>query len=181
MASHWGIDGQVNGYVSKSFGIYFLPSLLIILYFLFRFLPKIDPYKKNFKEFQNYYNTFICLIFSFLFYIYFLTLSWNLGYRFNLVQLMSPALAVVFYYAGVLTQNAHRNWFVGIRTPWTLSSITVWQKTHKLGAILFKLTAVLSLFGTVLPQLAIYLILVPVILATITLFVYSYLEYQKKN
>jgi uncharacterized membrane protein len=181
MASHWGINGEVNGYVSKSFGIYFLPSLLIILYFLFRFLPKIDPYKKNFSEFQNYYDIFICLIFSFLFYIYLLTLYWNLGYRFNMVQLMSPALAVIFYYAGVLTQNAHRNWFVGIRTPWTLSSITVWQKTHKLGGKLFKLTALLSLFGTILPQLAIYLIIVPVVLATITVFVYSYLEYQKEN
>jgi len=181
MASHWGVNGEVNGYVSKNFGIFFLPTLLIFLYFLFRFLPKIDPYKKNFKEFQNYYDTFICIIFSFLFYIYLLTLYWNLGYRFNMVQLMSPAFTVIFYYAGILTQNAHRNWFVGIRTPWTLSSVTVWQKTHKLGGKLFKLTALFSLFGTVFPQFALYLILVPVILTTAAVFVYSYLEYQKEN
>ena len=181
MASHWGINGEVNGYVSKNFGIYFMPSLSLFLYFLFRLLPKIDPYKKNFSEFKNYYDTFICVVFSFFFYIYFLTLFWNLGFRFNMIQLMSPALAVIFYYVGVLTQNAHRNWFVGIRTPWTLSSVTVWQKTHKLGGKLFKLTALLSLFGTVLPQLALYLVLVPVILVTITVFVYSYLEYQKEN
>jgi uncharacterized membrane protein len=98
-----------------------------------------------------------------------------------MIQVLSPAFAVIFYYAGVLTQNAHRNWFVGIRTPWTLSSVTVWQKTHKLGGKLFKLTALLSLFGTVLPQLAIYLIMAPVIFTTITVFVYSYLEYQKEN
>jgi len=181
MASHWGINGEVNGYVSKNFGIYFLPCLLVFLYILFRFLPKIDPYKKNFKEFQNYYDTFICIIFLFLFYIYFLTLYWNLGSRFNMVQLMSPALAVIFYYAGVLTQNAHRNWFVGIRTPWTMSSEIVWQKTHKLGGKLFKFTALLSLFGVIFPQIALYLIFVPVILTTITVFVYSYLEYQKVN
>jgi len=181
MASHWGINGQVNGYVSKNFGIYFMPVLSLFLYFLFRFLPSVDPYKKNFKEFQNYYNNFICVIFSFLFYIYLLTIFWNLEYRFNMVQLLSPALAVIFYYAGILTQNAHRNWFVGIRTPWTLSSVTVWQKTHKLGGKLFKLTALLSLFGLIIPQLALYLLLVPVLLATTIVFVYSYLEYQKEN
>jgi uncharacterized membrane protein len=181
MASHWGINGEVNGYMSRNFGIYFLPTLSLFLYFVFLLLPKIDPYKKNFNQFQNYYDIFVCVIFSFLFYIYFLTISWNLGYRFNMVQLMSPALAAIFYYAGVLTQNAHQNWFVGIRTPWTLSSKTVWQKTHLLGGKLFKITAVLSLLGVVLPQFAIYLILAPVIITTITVFVYSYLEYQKEN
>jgi uncharacterized membrane protein len=181
MASHWGINNEVNGYTSKLFGIYFMPTLSLFLYFLFRFLPLVDPYKKNFKEFQNYYNIFICVVFSFLLYIYLLTLFWNLNYRFNMIQVLSPAFAVIFYYAGVLTQNAHRNWFVGIRTPWTLSSVTVWQKTHKLGGKLFKLTALLSLFGTILPQLAVYFIMFPIILATITVFVYSYLEYQKEN
>jgi uncharacterized membrane protein len=98
-----------------------------------------------------------------------------------MVQLMSPALAVIFYYAGVLCKNAHQNWFVGIRTPWTLSSKTVWQKTHILGGKLFKLTALFSLFGVLLPQLAVYLILAPVIITTVIVFVYSYLEYQKEN
>lgn len=181
MASHWGINGEVNGYMSKNFGIYFMPVLSLFLYFLFRFLPSVDPYKKNFKEFQNHYNNFICVIFSFLFYIYLLTIFWNLGYRFNMVQLMSPALAVIFYYAGILTQNAHRNWFVGIRTPWTLTSVTVWQKTHKLGGKLFKISALFSLFGLIMPQLALYLLLIPVFLTTAIVFVYSYLEYQKEN
>ena len=181
MASHWGISGEVNGYVSKNFGIYFLPVLMLILYFVFRLLPKIDPYKKNFQEFQGYFDTFICVIISFLVYIHLLTLFWNLGYRFNMIQLMSPAMAILFYFAGVLTQNAHRNWFVGIRTPWTLSSPTVWDKTHKLGGKLFKLTALFSLLGIVLPQLALYLIMVPVLITTAIVLVYSYLEYQKEN
>jgi uncharacterized membrane protein len=181
MASHWGINGKVNGYVSKNFGVYFMPVLSLFLYFLFRFLPKIDPYKKNFKEFENYFNNFICIVFSFLFYIYLLTLFWNLGYRFDMIQLMSPALAVIFYYAGVLTQNARQNWFVGIRTPWTLSSKTVWQKTHKLGGKLFKITGGLSLLGVVLPQYAIYLTLIPVLITAITVFVYSYLLYSSPS
>jgi uncharacterized membrane protein len=181
MASHWGMNNEVNGYVSKNFGIYFMPTLSLFLYFLFLFLPKIDPYKTNFKEFQAYYDLFICIVFSFLFYLYLLTLYWNLGFQFNLIQLLSPAFTLLFYYAGVLTQNAHRNWFVGIRTPWTLSSVTVWQKTHKLGGKLFKIAALFSFFGAIWPQFAVYLIIVPVLIATLTVFVYSYFEYQKET
>ena len=179
MASHWGINGEVNGYMSKSMGIYFMPTLSLLLYFLFRFLPSIDPYKKNFSQFENYYHTFITVIFSFFFYIYLLTLFWNLGYRFNMIQVLSPAFAVLFYYAGVLTSKAKRNWFVGIRTPWTLSSETVWQKTHLTGGKLFKLTALLTLFGTIFPQIAMYLLLVPVLATTAFVFAYSYWEFSK--
>jgi uncharacterized membrane protein len=179
MASHWGINGQVDGYISKNFGLYFLPSLSLFLYFVFRFLPLTDPYKKNFAQFENYYHTFITVIFSFFFYIYLLTIFWNLGYRFNMVQLMTPALSILFYYAGVLTQNAHRNWFVGIRTPWTLSSEVVWQKTHAIGGKLFKITAIITIFGVSFPQYAAYFLLIPVLITTVFVFVYSYWEYQK--
>ena len=78
-------------------------------------------------------------------------------------------------------ENTHQNWFVGIRTPWTMSNKTVWQKTHALGGKLFKLTAVLGLLSIVLPDFALYLIIAPVLISSAVLFVYSYLEYQKIN
>lgn len=179
MASHWGIDNQVNGYSSKNFAVFFLPILMISLYFLFRFLPSVDPYKKNFKEFQSHYENFIILIFTFFLYLYVLTISWNLGYHFIIIQLMSPGLAALFYYAGVLTQNARQNWFVGIRTPWTMSHPVVWQKTHQLGGKLFKLTGLVTLLSFPFPNLAIMFLLIPILTTTVTVFVYSYLEYQK--
>jgi uncharacterized membrane protein len=179
MASHWGITGQVNGYSSKNFAIYFLPSLMVGLYFLFLFLPSVDPYKKNFSQFKNYYQNFIIIVFIFLLYLHLATLFWNLGYQFNIIQILSPGFALLFYYAGVLTQNAHQNWFVGIRTPWTMSNKIVWQKTHSLGGKLFKLTGLLSFLGIFLPNFAIYLIIIPITFITVVVFVYSYLEYQK--
>lgn len=177
LASHWGINGEVNGYTSKNFGLFFLPILLLGLFFLFKLLPKIDPYKHNFKQFKTHYDNFATIITAFLFYLYCLTIAWNLGFRFSMIQFMSPALAAIFYYAGVLTSVAKRNWFVGIRTPWTMSSEVVWNKTHALGGKLFKLTSLISLLGLIFPQLAIYLILFPVLIITATIFVYSYWEY----
>ena len=181
VATHWGIDNQVNGYSSKAFGLFFMPVLSVFLFFLFIFLPKIEPYKKNFNQFKNYFQNFINIVFAFLFYVYLISIIWNLDFHFNVIQVLSPAFAVLFYYAGVLTSHAKRNWFVGIRNPWTMSSQLVWDKTHQIGGKLFKLTGLISLFSLFFPNLAIFFILVPVIFVTVFIFVYSYLEYRKIN
>jgi uncharacterized membrane protein len=181
VATHWGIDNQANGYSSKAFGLFFMPVLSVFLFFLFISLPKINPYKKNFDQFKNYFQNFINIVFAFLFYVYLLTIIWNLDFHFNMIQILSPGLAVLFYYAGVLTSHAKRNWFVGIRTPWTMSNELVWNKTHQIGGKLFKLTGLISLLSLIFPNLAIFFILIPVIFVTVFIFVYSYLEYKKIN
>ena len=86
IATHWGVYGQANGYSSRAFGIYFLPILMTGMYFLFLFLPKVDPYKKNFFQFKNHYDNFVILIMSFFLYIHAAIIYWNLGNRFNFIQ-----------------------------------------------------------------------------------------------
>lgn len=174
MVTHWGLYGEPNGYSSKFFALFFMPILSVFLYFIFRFLPKTNPYHSNFKEFEKYFDTFINIFFIFLFYLYSLTLIWNLISPFNLTQFLSPAFALLFYYIGVLLTVAKRNYFVGIRSPWTLSSDLIWQKTNQLGGKLFKYIALLSLIGIILPSLAAYLVFVPIILASLFLYLYSY-------
>jgi len=67
------------------------------------------------------------------------------------------------------------------RTPWTLSSDTVWHKTHDLGGKLFKISGVLALIGFFLGQFAAYFALIPVLASAIYLVVYSYLEFAKEK
>jgi len=179
VATHWGSNNQVNGYSSKAFGLFFMPVLSVFLFFLFISLPKIDPYKKNFDQFKKYFQNFINLIFVFFFYVYLITILWNLGFNFNMIQILSPAFAALFYYAGVLTSHAKQNWFVGIRTPWTMSNELVWDKTHKIGGKLFKLTGLISLLSLILPDLSVFFILVPILFTTVFVFIYSYIEYKK--
>lgn len=178
MATHWDINGQVNGQMSRSWGLFFMPSLTLFLYLVFRLLPLVDPYKKNFLQFENYYHLFVLIITVFLIYIYLLTIYWNLDYKFNILQFLSPAYALLLYYTGILMANTHRNWFVGIRTPWTMSSPIVWKKTHLLGSKLFKLSAVISLLGFALPQQAIYFILAPILISSLSVIIYSYYIYR---
>lgn len=180
LASHWGINGQVDDYTSKSFGLYFIPCLSLGLYFLLLMAPKFDPYKKNFEQFQHYYQLFTFLIIGFLFFVYIATIIWNQGYQFNMIQVLSPGFSIIFYYAGVLSSHTHRNWFVGIRTPWTLKNDNVWRRTNQLGGRLFKLTALITLLGLIWPSLAIYFLLVPILISVAIIFGYSYYIFRKQ-
>lgn len=180
-ASHWNIQGQVDGYMSKFWGLFMMPFISLGMLILFFALPRIDPLKKNIEDFRNYYDWFIILILLFLVYIYKLTILWNLNYKFNMGQMLIPAFAVLFFYSGILLEKSKMNWFIGIQTPWTLSSESVWEKTHKLGGLLFKISAVLSLVGVAFPSYAFYFVLGPIILSTIYIVYYSYAEYSKEN
>ena len=114
----------------------------------------------------------------FFLYVHLLTAAWNLGARFNMVQFMSPAFSVLFYCCGVLLEKAQRNWFIGIRTPWTISNEEVWGKTHRLAGKLFKIAGIIALGGLILPDAAFYLVIFPILLFSLYITVYSYWEYK---
>ncbi len=179
MASHWNLKGEVDSYLSKFWGLFLMPLISIGLFLLYLILPKIDPLKKNIEKFRKYFDGFIILLFLFLFYVYLLMIFWNLGLKFDIGQAMIPALAIFFYYCGVLLEKAKRNWFIGIKTPWTLSSDEVWDKTHQLGGKLYKITGLIVLLGIFFKEYALWFVLVPIIIAVICLIIYSYFEYQK--
>ncbi len=181
MASHWNAQGQVDGYTSRFWGLFLMPIISVGMLLLFILIPRIDPLKSNIQQFRKYYDGFVVLIIVFLFYLYLLTIFWNTGYTFNIIIFLSPAFAILFYYAGILIENAKRNWFIGIRTPWTLSSDKVWDKTHKIGGKLFKIAGIVALLAIFFQSYAIFIIVVPVIIVSIYTVVYSYFEYQKEN
>lgn len=180
IASHWNAQGEVDGYMSKFWGLFLMPFISIGLFLLFVLIPRIDPLKANIEKFRKYYDGFVVLMIVFLFYLYLLTIFWNINIRFNIVQLLAPAFGIVFYYTGILIENAKRNWFIGIRTPWTLSSEKVWDKTHKIGSKLFKISGLVTVFGTFFQRYAIFFVVIPVILVTIYTIIYSYFEYKEE-
>jgi len=74
-----------------------------------------------------------------------------------------------------------RNFFIGIRTPWTLSSDAVWDETHRVGAQLFKISGALALVGAFFPDYAFWFLLVPAIGAALFCVVYSYILFQRET
>ena len=159
-----------------------MPITAVGMVLLFLLIPQIDPLKANIAQFREYFNTFIVVMIAFLVYIHVLTVLWNLGYeQFNMGTAMMPALGLIFIFAGIMMRKAKRNFFVGIRTPWTLSNDRVWDQTHRVGSALFVVSGALALLGAFLPRYSIWFVLVPVLGATIFLVVYSYVLYQKET
>jgi len=86
----------------------------------------------------------------------------------------------LFYYCGILVENAKRNWSIGIRTPWTLSSEKIWEKTHRVGGKLFKIAGVIALLGIFFQRYTLFFILVPSIIVAVYAVAFSYFEYLKE-
>jgi len=180
IAIHWNLQGQADGYTSKFPGLFILPSLLVGIVLLFIAIPKIDPLKKNIEKFRRYYDGFVTLFSAFMVFIHLYIIFWNIGIRVSPNIVLPLGFGLLFFYCGVLCENAKRNWFVGIRTPWTLSSEKVWEKTHKIGGRLFKACGLISIAGLLFPSYAAYFILIPVLFTASFLIVFSYFEYQKE-
>jgi uncharacterized membrane protein len=181
VASHWNARGEVDGYMSRFWGVFLMPVVYAAVAVLFTLIPKIDPLRKNIIEFIEYYERFILLFSLFLLAVYVHTISWNLGYEISPNFMMPLGLGFLFYYVGVVCEHSKRNWFIGIRTPWTLSSDRVWEKTHKIGGRLFKAAGVVALIGVFFQRHAVWFILIPVLSVAVYTILYSYLEYQREE
>lgn len=181
MDGHWNAQGIMDGQISKFWGIFSIPVINFFILLLFLIIPRIDPLKENIEKFRKYFDFFLIVTLFFLNYIYILTLIWNLGYEFNMIQAMMPGFAILWYICGVLIKNTERNWFVGIRTPWTLTNDQVWRKTHDLAGIAFKISALLVVVGMVFDSIAILFIVIPPIVFMSSLMFYSYFIYRRIN
>lgn len=181
MASHWGMNDQVNGTIDKFWGVFLLPLIVLGMAALFLLIPSIDPLKANIAKFRDSFNALIVLIMIFIIYLYGLTLAWNLGYTgFRMSSAMLPALGLLFIFLGSLIQKSKRNFFIGIRTPWTLSSDTVWDETHRMGGPLFKLSGLLAFIGIFFPTYAFWFLFVPLMGSATFLIIYSYVLFKRE-
>lgn len=182
MASHWNEQDQVDGYMGKFWGVFMVPLIMVGITLLFLAIPYIDPLKKNIASFRGLFNAFIVLFNVFMAYIHALTLAWNLGHTgFRMSTLMLPAMGLLFIFIGFLLKKAKRNFFIGIRTPWTLSSDKVWDETHRLGSKLFIAAGVITFVGILFPDQAFILLMVTVIAAALIAVIYSYLVWRREE
>ncbi len=179
MASHWNDADQVNGYMGKFWGIFMVPVMMAGLTLLFFAIPSIDPLRQNIRDFRGLFNIFIVLFNVFLAYVYALTLAWNMGHTgFHMSLMIVPPIGLLFILIGLGLRKAKRNYFIGIRTPWTLSSDEVWEKTHKLGGLLFAAAGVVTLLGIAFPKQSFFLLILSIVAASLISVIYSYLLYR---
>jgi uncharacterized membrane protein len=162
---HWNLAGQADRSADKWLAF----ALVVGVYLLLAFLPRLDPGRANYAQFAGAYRTVRLAVLTLL---AVLTGSAALGVRSDgLVHVVIGAMLVVI---GSVMGKIRPNWFAGIRTPWTLTSKRSWLKTHRLGGWLFIIWGLIEVaVGLFVPgERRVTVACLVVVVAT--LFVYSY-------
>ena len=180
--SHWGMDGQPNGWMEKPVGVFLVPVMALIIYLGLLIIPHIEVYKQNLDEFRQQFWGFKVILVFVMGVIYLATLIPNLGYwrSFDPIIIIVPAISLLFFYVGYMLNFTRRNFFIGVRTPWTLADERVWDKTNKLAGRLFWACGALTLISLATTGDArFWIIIVPIVLTAIIVVIYSLVEYKK--
>ncbi len=180
--SHWNARGEIDGYSSKMLLLmvpFFLP---ILVYPILFFAPVIDPKKKvdvNSSKFQNLKHLMTMLMSLLAVYII---------YSSHKQSLASPSM--VFVLVGVIIsvlgnymQTVKPNYFIGIRTPWTLESEEVWRKTHQYASKFWFFGGAIMAVGALLvsPENGLYLVLGITVVIGLLPVLYSYRMFKKEE
>lgn len=179
--THWNIQGQVDGTMPAFPGTILIPALMVGITLLMIILPRYDPKWEAYQEFQGAYDALILLLNIFLFLLFLITILWALGIEVPMNQVMSALFAILMGGIAFFIRRVKPNWFAGIRTPWTMESETVWKATHERGFRVFFIIALFCLLGILVPEYAYLFILLPVIIGTIYLVVYSYIVWKQEK
>jgi uncharacterized membrane protein len=179
IAIHWNINGEADGYSPRLVGLFIIPTIETVLVPLFLILPRIDP-KASSEKLTQVYDWFILVFTFYMFYVFGLSIAWNLGYRFDFLRFLIPVLGILFYGIGDIMSRVEMNWFLGIRTPWTMSNKEVWDDTHQIGSRLFKASGLIALIGVFFSGwLTLGFAILPIMLSGFYVIVYSYIRYKE--
>lgn len=180
--SHWNINGEVDAYSGPLMGALMIPVLMLVMYLVFFFMPYLDPKKEQYINFSAVYHKFKELFLAFFLILYLMTGMNGLGYKIDIAFYIPLMIGWLFIVIGLLLKKVKMNWFIGIRTPWTLSSETVWEKTNKLGSDLMMISGLL-MAATVLVSntYKIIIFILAISLMVLVAPIYSYILYRKEQ
>jgi uncharacterized membrane protein len=176
--SHWNVHGEVDGYMPKPWGVVVLPLAAILVFMVMRLIPVISPKGYRTEPFANVMHIFQVAMVGFMSLVAILVLLEASGVNVHLNKVIFGALGSLFIVIGNYFGKIRKNFFLGIRTPWTLASDEVWARTHRIGGRLFVLYGVIMLAGMfVMVPPVVFLVMVGVIVLVPV--VYSYVAYKR--
>jgi uncharacterized membrane protein len=176
---HWNAAGEVDRYGGKVEGLLLLPLIAAGVYLLMRFLPNVDPGRANYARFGGAYAAIRIGVLALMAAIQGVTLLWVLKRPVDMTLVVPLLVGALFVVVGAVLGKIRPNWFVGVRTPWTLTSKVAWVRTHRLGGWLFLAQGVLFILSGLMGWSAFHVLVIGSMFAVIAvLFVYSYLVWR---
>lgn len=177
--SHYDLEGNVTDYLDKN-QFWLVAFLPLLLWCLFLVLPNIDPKKENYAHFAKAYQYFHFGMIVFMDFIFFLSLTAVYATDTTYIsKLVFVSVGLLFLGIGKIMPQIKPNFFMGIKTPWTLSNETVWVKTHKLAGVLFLVSGVLFCILPFLGEEMGNILMIPVIFLLLWPIPQSYFYYRK--
>ncbi len=181
MPIHWGANGEADGFATKINAMILTVGIMVLIYFVIAFVPRIDPRKENYKYFSKTYNIVLNAVLLLFFFVNMSTILQGLGYNVPMSYIAPIMAGLVFIIIGNYLQRVRSNYFMGIRTPWTLSNENVWKKTHRLSGKIFFIGGLLILISAFLPDGYKSVIMWgSIVLCVAVPYLYSYLAYKKE-
>ncbi len=181
---HWGLYGQADGYGPKWMGTFLYPLMSTGIYVLIRVLMAAGPRlgeREHVAANLQVGKLILVGIMLLLLIVQLSTIAQALSVGFNMTMVIMLALSVLFIFLGNYLGKVRRNFWMGIRTPWTLASSVVWERTHRLGGWLFVAAGLIGIPCSFIPSLRLWGILVPIIAVSVFLYAYSYICYQRQT
>jgi immunity protein, SdpI family len=179
---HWGLNGEPNRYGSRLEGAFFGPLLMIVLYLLLQWYPSRDPRAGNIAKFRATYDLVVAATILFLGVMHVLALSSSLGLPVEMSTVALVGLGGLMLLLGNLLPRARSNFIFGIRTPWTLSSDTVWTRSHRVGGYAMVAAGLLTILSAFVARpLGLTIALVSLIIAGLIPVVYSYVLWSREH
>jgi uncharacterized membrane protein len=176
--THWDAAGDADAYTPKPWGAFLLPAIAWLVFVVMKLIPVISPKGFRTDQFMEVVRLFQVVLVAFMAVLTVMTLLYAAGYEIDMSRFLSAALGVLFVILGNYLGKVRKNFFIGIRTPWTLASSEVWARTHRLAAWLFTLAGIATLMSAVYLQ-GLQVAVVSALIAGFVPVIYSFLLYRR--
>jgi len=178
MPTHWDIHGAVDGTTPKPWGPFVMPLVMAGVLLVFAVLPRISPRGYSIERFRTVFAVIRTALLGFLFVMNAVVLLAGLGVSFRMERVVQAGMGVLFMVLGNYLGKVTKNFFVGIRTPWTLASDEVWLRTHRVGGMLFVAAGLACVVSAFLDH-GWFVLMIAVGVAAVVPVVYSYVLYRR--
>lgn len=177
---HWNFKGEVDAYWGRLYGAFIPLVVIVACYFLMLFVPYLDPKKENYIRFTGAYTFIRWMLVLFLSLLYITTILAAMGYNLDMDLWVKAMVAVLFILIGNFMGQFRHNYFVGIKTAWTLADEDVWRKTHRLGAKVWVLGGIVCLIMAFVDNIwGAIVFFAAIIIMTLIPVIYSYVIFRK--
>ena len=179
-AIHWNADGQPNGYASRFWAVAIWPLLILGLALLAAALPRISPKRFEMESFAGIYTALMLVIQGVVLLLGVAAMLAGAGHAVPMATVAPLAVGVLLMVLGNYMGKLRRNFFMGIRTPWTLASEAAWERTHRLAGWTYVLAGlamvVLALAGAMSGWTLAAMVIVLLVPHVCSYFIYRRLE-----